>query len=144
MTDKAKRFNKGKIDFTLLPVDSLEAEARVWTKGMEKYGRRNWEKLWGEDTVEVACASALRHIYSILKGEHIDSETGEPHAAHVRCNMAMLIRHLNEEKKDEEIKIEVPVEHRVGGGNIITYEPRTIKRSELVNYDSRIRILSNG
>lgn len=93
MTGKASRFNEGKPDFTLIPVDALEAEAKVWMAGQEKYGRHNWEKLWGADTVNVVLASLLRHAFAISSGEIRDPETGEYHAAHIRCNAAMLIRY---------------------------------------------------
>ena len=51
---EAKRFNEGKVDYTILPIDALEAEARVWMAGEKKYGRHNWEKLWGDRTPQVA------------------------------------------------------------------------------------------
>ena len=100
----ALRYNSGKTDFTLLPVDALEAESNVWMMGMEKYGRNNWEKLWGDETKNVVMQSAMRHMMAILSGEDIDNETGQPHAAHVRCNMAMLIRYYNETEKSNEDK----------------------------------------
>lgn len=91
----ADRYNEGKIDYTLLPVDALEAEARVWMLGAEKYDRDNWKKLWGNESVDVIMASLLRHAMAIQKGEHVDQETGEYHAAHIRCNCAMLIHYYN-------------------------------------------------
>ena len=100
----ALRYNSGKTDFTLLPVDALEAESNVWMMGMEKYGRNNWEKLWGDETKNVVMQSAMRHMMAILSGEDIDNESGQPHAAHVRCNMAMLIRYYNETEKSNEDK----------------------------------------
>lgn len=92
----AKRYNTGKLDYTLLPQDALDAETKVWQLGLDKYGRNNWEKLWGDDTVNVVLASLLRHAFAIRRGEFIDAESGEQHAAHIRCNSAMLIRHYNE------------------------------------------------
>ena len=91
----AKRYNSGKIDLTLIPVDAQRAEAEVWAKGAEKYGRGNWEKLWGKDTVSVVLASLLRHATAIQDGEINDPETGLQHAAHIRSNAAMLIRYFN-------------------------------------------------
>jgi hypothetical protein len=35
----------------------------------------------------------------MLEGELIDKESGEPHASHVRCNMAMIVRYINEKKE---------------------------------------------
>jgi len=91
----AKRFNEGKLNFTLIPVDATEAEAEVWQMGEVKYGRDNWTKLWGEDTVHTVMASMLRHCVAIQKGESHDRESGLQHAAHIRCNAAMIIRHFN-------------------------------------------------
>ena len=96
----AKRFNEGKVDLTLIPYDAEIEEARVWMMGEEKYGRNNWEKLWGEDTVDLCLACSLRHINAMKRGELIDNESGLPHAAHVRCNMAMIIRYMKEIEDD--------------------------------------------
>lgn len=100
-SDNARRDNQGKVDYSLLPIDSLEEETKVWMAGEKKYGRDNWSKLWGDKTVDVVCASALRHLFAIMEGEDIDPETGLLHAAHVRCNMAMLIRYA---KVNEQIQ----------------------------------------
>jgi len=100
MTDKAKRFNEGKVDLTLVPTKALKAEARVWMLGEKKYGRNNWEKLWGSDTVNLVMACLLRHAYAILEGEDYDKESGQPHAAHIRANAAMLIEHLDRKKSN--------------------------------------------
>lgn len=100
VTDDAKRYNQGKIDLTFLPVEACKAEARVWMKGGDKYGRDNWKKLWGDQTTNVVMASLLRHAFAILDGEILDSETSEYHAAHIRCNAAMLIEYYSRTKND--------------------------------------------
>lgn len=100
--NQAKRFNNGKVDYTLLPLDALEAEARVWMMGERKYGRSNWTKLWGDDTPQVAMASALRHIFAYLNGEEYDPESGIHHLAHVRCNCAMGIRHTKQKEEGQQ------------------------------------------
>jgi hypothetical protein len=97
-SSRATRHNQGKIDYTLLPVDALEAEAKVWMLGEKKYGRNNWEKLHGEDTTNVIMGCLLRHAFAILDGELVDPESGVHHGAHIRANAAMLIRHYNENK----------------------------------------------
>lgn len=84
----ADRFNAGKIRYTLIPVEAEEAEARVWMKGAEKYGEANWQKGLPFKSV---LDSLQRHAKALQKGQLIDPETGEPHAAHIRCNAAMLI-----------------------------------------------------
>ena len=95
---RAKRFNEGKIDLSLLPTEALRQEAKVWMQGEQKYGRDNWKSLWGEDTVSLCVACALRHTLSILDGELVDQESGLPHAAHVRCNMAMILEYMKNQK----------------------------------------------
>ena len=45
MSDKASRFNAGKVDLTLLPTAACRAEARVWMAGARKYSKDNWKKL---------------------------------------------------------------------------------------------------
>ena len=91
----AKRFNTGKPRVGLVPADAILEEAKVWTAGAAKYGDYNWEKLWGGSTVAVVMDSLLRHAMAIQQGESHDSETGYQHAAHIRCNAAMLIRYFN-------------------------------------------------
>lgn len=97
----ADRFNEDKVDLSLIPVEATIQECRVWEAGAKKYSRNNWKKLWGEDTVNVVMASAMRHMCSILDGERDDPETGLPHAAHVRCNMAMLLEYYKKERDNE-------------------------------------------
>jgi hypothetical protein len=96
---KAERHNEGKVDYTFLPVDALNEEAKGWMAGEKKYGRGNWQKLWAEDTNNVVLASLLRHAFAILEGQDIDPETGVHHAGLIRCNAAMLIRHYNNKQK---------------------------------------------
>jgi hypothetical protein len=81
------RFNVGKADYSLIPLSTLEDEARVWMYGEKKYKRNNWKKgmKW---SVPLACA--LRHLAAWQGGEDIDHESGETHLAHVMCNIRML------------------------------------------------------
>ena len=95
----AKRFNKDKVDLSLLPSVACIEEAKVWMMGEKKYGRDNWKKLWGEDTIDVATASLLRHCFALLSGEDNDEESGLSHAAHIRCNAAMILEYQSQKKK---------------------------------------------
>ncbi len=90
----AKRFNSGKPQLSLLPAIACEEEAKVWEFGAKKYGRSNWRSLWGDNTTNVALDSALRHLFAMLDGEMIDKESGLYHAAHARCNLAMILEYL--------------------------------------------------
>lgn len=97
--DIAKRDNLNKVDLSLLPVKACISEAEVWAIGVKKYGRGNWQKLWGDETTNVVMASLLRHAFAILEGETVDSESGLYHAAHIRCNAAMIIEYLERKKE---------------------------------------------
>jgi len=81
------RFNSGKPDFNLIPLVTLEDEARVWEYGKKKYSAWNWVKgmPW---SVPFACA--MRHLSAWQRGEDLDPESGLPHIAHVACNLRML------------------------------------------------------
>lgn len=81
------RYNTGKPDLSLIPIATLEDEARVWMYGEAKYKRFNWMKgmKW---SIPLACA--MRHLAAWQSGEDIDPESGQPHLAHVMCNIRML------------------------------------------------------
>lgn len=82
------RYNNGKPDYSLIPLCTLEEEARVWMYGKAKYAAWNWAKgmPWS-----VPFGSAMRHLAAWQKGEDIDPESGQSHLAHVMCNMRMLM-----------------------------------------------------
>ena len=81
------RYNTGKPDFSLIPLCTLEDEARVWAYGEKKYAAWNWAKgmAW---SVPFACA--MRHLAAWQRGEENDAESGLPHLAHAMCNLRML------------------------------------------------------
>lgn len=81
------RYNSDKPDLSLIPLCTLEDEARVWMHGKKKYNAWNWAKgmPW---SVPLACA--LRHLSAFQRGEDIDPESGLPHIAHAMCNLRML------------------------------------------------------
>lgn len=72
--------------FVLEP-EQLVTAARVFEYGAGKYAAWNWAKgmRW---SIPIGCA--LRHLYAVLDGEKIDSESGLPHMGHVYCNIIML------------------------------------------------------
>jgi hypothetical protein len=81
------RFNGGKPDFSLIPLVTLEDEARVWMYGKNKYNAWNWAK--GMDwSIPLACV--MRHLAAWQRGEENDIESGLPHLAHAMCNLRML------------------------------------------------------
>lgn len=81
------RYNDSKPDLSLIPLCTLEDEARVWMYGKAKYAAWNWAK--GMDwSVPFACLQ--RHMAAWQRGEENDPESGLPHLAHAMCNLRML------------------------------------------------------
>lgn len=93
------RYNNGKPDYSLIPLCTLEEEARVWMYGKEKYAAWNWAKgmPWS-----VPFGSAMRHLAAWQKGEDIDPESGQSHLAHVMCNMRMLMLYAQTYKEGDD------------------------------------------
>lgn len=87
-SNKAARYNGGKLRLDLLPVDAIRAFAEVMSYGAQKYAEYNWAK---GDKWSVPLASLERHLLLWKGGEDRDSESGLPHMAHIICNAAFLI-----------------------------------------------------
>ena len=87
------RYNDHKPDFSMIPLWTLEGEARVWQYGSRKYNAWNWTKgmAW---SVPFACA--MRHLAAFQRGEELDQESGEHHLDHVMCNIRMLRYYVTE------------------------------------------------
>lgn len=87
------RYNDNKPDFSMIPLWTLEGEARVWQYGARKYAQWNWAKgmPW---SVPFACV--MRHLAAFQRGEELDPESGEHHLDHVMCNVRMLRYYLTE------------------------------------------------
>ncbi len=83
----AARYNGGKPDLSLIPLWTLEDEARVWMYGQKKYKAFNWMKgmPWSQ-----VMASLMRHLAAFQAGEDLDPESKLPHLGHIMCNARML------------------------------------------------------
>lgn len=90
-----KKYDSGKLDWTLLPFSSLEGAVRVLMFGAEKYGRFNWELV--ENGEQRYTAALLRHLFSYISGEKTDPETGMCHMSHVLVN-AIFVEALRRKK----------------------------------------------
>lgn len=82
------KHDTGKNDMALWPPRAFAAVGRVLTFGAKKYDASNWVKC--TDYRRYASA-ALRHFFAYLRGERIDSETGESHLAHLMTCIAFLL-----------------------------------------------------
>lgn len=88
---KGVKFDGGKLPFSLLPVDSLEAWARALAHGRTKYGARNWEKgLMFSQIYE----ALFRHMTRWWAGEDIDPDSGLHHTDCIMANAGFLAYHV--------------------------------------------------
>lgn len=81
------RYNTGKAKLHMIPLCTLEGEARVWEYGAKKYAIGNWMKgaPWS-----VPFDSLMRHMALLQAGELYDVESGQLHTSHILCNARML------------------------------------------------------
>lgn len=79
----------GKLPVDLLPFDALEKVSRILAYGAKKYAPDNWRKV--PNGTKRYTAAALRHLFSFMKGEIKDKETGMPHLWHAACNVLFAI-----------------------------------------------------
>lgn len=83
------KFDNGKLDWALLPFESVEEIIKVLMVGAKKYKRDNWQLVEDGDTRYFN--AAMRHITSWKQGEDLDPETGLQHLAHAGCCLLFLI-----------------------------------------------------
>lgn len=98
--DLGVKYDGGKLDWSLLPVESVEQVLEVLMFGAEKYAPDNWKHVDNAQTRYYN--AALRHITAWKKGKKLDPETGKSHIAHATCCLLFLL-HFEESEKLEEI-----------------------------------------
>lgn len=76
------KYDQDKPRMDLLDADALEGVAKVLTFGAQKYEAHNWRQGLSNSRI---LAALLRHLFSIMRGEYIDPESGLPHIDHVGC-----------------------------------------------------------
>jgi len=84
----AVKYDKGKIDLTLIPVEAVYAIARVQEFGTIKYARDGWKRV--PDGQNRYLSAALRHLMLHLAGQTIDGETQLAHLDQALCNLAFI------------------------------------------------------
>ena len=77
--------------FGLLPTEGLNAIARVFGFGAQKYDDHNWRKgyEWSK-----SYDALMRHMTAFWGGETIDPESGLPHLAHAGFHIMVLLTWL--------------------------------------------------
>ena len=88
---RSLRYNEGKPDYSLIPIELLEQAARVLEYGASKYERVNWKRPthW---SVSFACL--MRHMSAWQAGEDLDPESGHSHLGHALCNLLQMLHQL--------------------------------------------------
>lgn len=78
----------------LIPREGLEAIARVYAFGAEKYADHNWRKgyEWSK-----SYAALMRHMVAFWSGETYDEESGLPHLAHAGFHIMALLTWLEQD-----------------------------------------------
>lgn len=96
------KYDNGKLRYDLIPADSLEELAKVYTMGSKKYTDHNWRKgiLYGR-----IFAALMRHAWSWFRGSDKDYESGLHPLAHVAWCCFTLINYTKTHPEfDDRIK----------------------------------------
>jgi hypothetical protein len=84
-----KKFDSGKVDYSLLEPLVVEMYCTVAQMGANKYGRNNWKQSKKEDMYRYE-AALLRHLMAYKSGEKKDPESGFSHLSHALWNLVAL------------------------------------------------------
>lgn len=76
------KHDQDKVRLDLIDAEAIEGLARVLTFGAKKYEAHNWRQGISNSRL---VAALLRHLFSIMRGEYVDPESGLPHIDHVGC-----------------------------------------------------------
>jgi Domain of unknown function (DUF5664) len=94
-----RKFDGGKLQFSLLPPKSIKETIRVLQYGAEKYEVGNWKVV--PNAKQRYFDAAMRHLWAYNEGEVLDPETGLSHLAHAICSIMFILElNLEEQKND--------------------------------------------
>lgn len=85
MTETAKKFDKGKARYDLIPPEFMDGIAKMYGMGALKYGEGNWEKGAGLAYTRLF-AAMMRHAWAFIRGETFDPRDGQHHMLSVAWN----------------------------------------------------------
>lgn len=91
------KLDGGKSRLELLPPAAIEAVGCVLGYGAKKYAPGNWKHV--EDGQNRYLAASLRHVFAYLRGEELDSESGESHLAHAACSLLFVLELKDHERR---------------------------------------------
>jgi hypothetical protein len=88
------KFDSGKLDWSLLPWDTLEEIIKVLQFGAGKYSPWNWAEGDGFKYNRLFNSSMRHFIAWFWRREDKDPETGLSHIAHLGCNVLFLLHYV--------------------------------------------------
>lgn len=94
----AVKYDDNKPDWSLVPFESLEGMVKVLEFGAKKYDGWNWTNGGGFSYTRVL-RSCLRHIFSYMRGEDNDPESGLSHIHHAMCNLLFISHYIGNKEK---------------------------------------------
>jgi hypothetical protein len=90
----ALKFDQDKLDWSLLPWDTLEEIIKVLQFGAGKYSPWNWAEGDGFKYNRLFNSSMRHFIAWFWRREDKDPETGLSHIAHLGCNVLFLLHYI--------------------------------------------------
>ena len=100
-----KKYDEGKLEYSLIPVQSTREIVKVLMFGKNKYGKENWKLV--DNPIERYMNALERHIYATKEAleskqyrKLYDSETGILHMAHAGCCVLFIIWFILNKKSE--------------------------------------------
>lgn len=122
-------------NYSLIPwKPGMDATARVYQKGSEKYSRFNWAR--GYDW-SLSMSSLLRHVTSFVSGEDIDPDDGEPHLAHAVFHCLTLMYFMEHHKNLDDRHY--PGHRDLKDGHASSPPPREIRPGDVLTFTDNLR-----
>lgn len=90
---QAIKYDAGKLDWSLVPWDSVEEIVKVLQFGGGKYSPWNWVEAGGFKYSRLFNSSMRHFIAWFWKKEEIDPESNISHLAHLGCNVLFLLHY---------------------------------------------------
>lgn len=93
---KGAKFDEGKLDWTLFPIEAMEGVVRIMNFGAKKYARDNWKTV--DNAIQRYSAAFWRHFIALHNGETFDPDSGEDHWWHMMTNLTFIsfFKHIAE------------------------------------------------
>lgn len=87
------KYDGGKPNLALIPPETINEVAEIFTFGAEKYGMNNWREDGNNTSWARTYSSIQRHLNSFWSGEDLDPESNKRHLAHACTQIMILMVH---------------------------------------------------